>query len=338
MDLIKVYRKNIVESKGFVFISLLFAIAIRLLFHYNTASPTPTAKEEYAYLHQFVFQYLGLSDIVSLILGFVTMLGIVFYVEHLNRKYALIRCRTNLIYALIPLLLSGHPDLIYMNCQYLSIFALLISINIIYDSYQQKRSAAHAYKIGFILAAFSLLSFYILTYILLCWIGLAFMRSLNFKSFIASILGIITIYWLAFCIFAWQGSIAYFIEPFTHLLPAIETYNLNDIDIYLVAIGAANVILLIAIMTSNQVNSFMDKIRIRENFSFLNILTIVSLLSYLFIVYDPLLYLCVSLTISSIILTRFFAPDIQKYKVYMFLFFILLYLLNCLYNLIGYQI
>lgn len=335
MDLVKSFKDNIVESRLFAFACVLLAIAVRSLYYFTSTVHTVELHNEYGYFQNNLCRLLQVNELFSLAFGIVAMLIITFYVDRINTKYALIRCRSVLLYSFIPLLLSFHRELIYMNCLYIPLFGLLICIDIVFSAYQNKKSAPQAYKIGFILALCSLVSFYVLAYLVICLVGIAVMRSFSFKSLMASLLGVVTVYWMVFFVFLLRGDIDGFIEPFNHFIPPIDFDVLGDIDLFKIILGGLNLVFLIVVISMNKLNAFMDKIRIRENFMFLNILLFFSYLCYTLFVYNSFFYLLVLLVVSALIFTRFFSPDVQKYKVYFFVFFIFLYLSNVFYYFLN---
>lgn len=335
MDAIKLYKKNIVENKNLVLVSIVLTIVIRIVIFYFT---DVTLREEHiggGYLWTGALTDFLSRGTISFAISTLFVFIISFYASQLNAKHGLIRNRTYLIYIFGSLILSSHPVFIYMTPYYISTLAFLICTDLLYSSYQDKTGSKNAYAIGFVIGFSSLFSFYILMYLLLFWIGFSLMRILNFRSVIISILGVATIYWLAFVFFLWQNNIAGFLSPFEHLYPILN----NSIEkIPLMGEGllaAIALLLLITISLDYQTNSFRDKIRIRANIQFLHITSLFSILTFFFVIFDPTLNLYILSCSITILLAHFFTLAEQKWKIIIFYILILVYFSCCFLNVLN---
>lgn len=335
MDAIKLYKRNIVENKNLVLISIILTILIRLLIFYFTDITLHDEQIGGGYLWKGALTNFLSKGTISFTISTFFVFVISFYASQLNAKHGLIRSRTYLIYIFGSLILSSHPVFIYMTPYYISVLAFLICTDLLYSSYQDKTGVRNAYAIGFVIGVSSLFAFNTLMYLPLFWIGFSLMRILNFKSIIISILGVATIYWLAFVFFLWQNNISGFISPFEHLYPifnnAIENIPLMGEGL-LVSIA---LILLITISLDYQTNSFRDKIRIRANIQFLHITSLFSILTFFFVIFDPTLNLYILSCSITILLAHFFTLAEQKWKIIIFYILILIYFSCCFLNVLN---
>lgn len=335
MNAIKLYKRNIVENKNLVLVSILLTIIIRIIIFYFTDVSLLDEHIGGGYLWTGALTNLLSSGTISFLISTFFVFVISFYASQLNAKHGLIRSRTYLIYIFGSLILSSHPVFIYMTPYYISTVAFLICTDLLYSSYQDKTSNRNAYAIGFVIGVSSLFSFYILMYLPLFWIGFSLMRIFKFRSFIISILGVATIYWLVFVYFLWQDNIAGFLNPFEHLYPVLN----NSIEkIPLMGEGllaAIALILLITISLDYQTNSFRDKIRIRANIQFLHITSLFSILTFFFVIFDPTLNLYILSCSITILLAHFFTLAEQKWKIIIFYILILVYFSCCFLNLLN---
>ncbi len=329
MDAIKKYKKNIVQNKNLVIISIILTILIRLIIFYFSDITLRDEHIEGGYLWTKDLTDFFASGPISFAISTLFVFGISFYASQLNSKHGLIRNRTYLIYILGSLILSSHPVFIYMTPYYISALAFLLCTDLLYSSYQDKTGNRNTYGIGFVIGVCSLFSFHILMYLPLFWIGFILMRSFSFKNFIISILGLASIYWLVFVFFVWQNNIPGFLAPFEHLYPLLynsfEKISLMGEGL-LVAIAS---ILLITISLDYQINSFRDKIRIRANIQFLHTASLFSILLFFFVGYDPTLNLYVLSCSTAILLAHFFTLADQKWKIIILYFLILVYCSCC---------
>lgn len=334
MDAIRQYKKSIVENKNLVLFSILLTLLIRFVIFYFSKDITSNDSIGSGYLWCGISSLLLANKTISFIVSTFFVFAISFYASQLNAKHGLIRNRTYLLYVFGSLIFSSHPVFIYMTHYYVSALAFLICIDILFSSYQDKTGAKNAYAIGFILGISSLFSFYVLMYLPLFFIGFRMMRIFNFKTFIISLLGIATIYWLSFAFFFWQNNVAGFLNPFEHLYPilnnALESTSFSGESL----LTAIALILLIIISLDYQTNSFRDKIRIRANIQFLHLASLFSILTFFFIIYDPTLNLYMLSCSISILLAHFFTLVEQKWKVITFYILILVYFSCCFLNLL----
>lgn len=334
MDAIRQYKKSIVENKNLVLFSILLTLLIRFVIFYFSKDITSNDSIGAGYLWDGISSLLLSNKSISFIISTFFVFAISFYASQLNAKHGLIRNRTYLLYVFGSLIFSSHPVFIYMTHYYVSALAFLICIDILFSSYQDKTGAKNAYAIGFILGISSLFSFYVLMYLPLFLIGFRMMRIFNFKTFIISLLGIATIYWLSFAFFFWQNNVTGFLNPFEHLYPilnnALESTSFSGESL----LTAIALILLIIISLDYQTNSFRDKIRIRANIQFLHLASLFSILTFFFIIYDPTLNLYMLSCSISILLAHFFTLVEQKWKVITFYILILVYFSCCFLNLL----
>lgn len=335
MDIIRQYKKNIVENRDLVFFSILLSLLIRFIIFYLLKEAPGNDNSGAGYLWTAISTPFLSNRAISFTISTFFVFAISFYASRLNAKYGLIRNRTYLLYVFGSLIFSSHPVFIYMTHYYVSVFAFLICLDILYSSYQNKIGSSSAYALGFVLGVSSLFSFSVLIYLPLFWIGFRMMRIFNFKTFVVSILGIVTIYWLSFAFFLWQNNIAAFLEPFKHLYPILNS-SLEKTSFTGESILAAVIlILLIIISLDYQTNSFRDKIRIRANIQFLHLASLFSILTYFLIIIDPTLSFYILSCSISILLAHFFTLVEQQWKVIMFYLLILAYFSCCFFNFLN---
>jgi hypothetical protein len=322
MDLIREYKKNIVENKNFVFVSIFLSILIRFILFYSLSDKVEMNYSDsessllVTFLPNFVF-----DKILLFLLGTVFCLGITLYAAFLNTKYALIRNRTYLVYVFMSLVFSCHPVFLFMNTQYIALFLFLVCIDILYGSYQEINTSQKTYAVGFILALGSLFSCFLLLYLVLFWIGFVLMRSLNFKSFLTSILGALTVYWLVFSYYLWQYTLSDFVNFFTQLQINIGYYFRLESIHELVSLVLVVFFMFLAVLSS-QLHSFEDKIRIRAKISFLEIIAVFSILFSTFVNLDPIINIYIFGFCYVMMLSHFFTLVEQKWEVYLFYAFV----------------
>ena len=203
----------------------------------------------------------------------------------LSNSNALIRVRSRMV----------TTTFLLLSCMYVSGFQSLLgnlgqlcfiaTILILFNTYQDNQSAGKTYYAFLCLGCGSLLYAEYLYYVPLLWIlMISRLQSLSWRTFIASILGIITPYWF---VSLWL----FYIWDFTPL-----TDHLSDLNSFIFPANYLSVtleqllvyIFLLAISITGIIHfwqySYEDKIHIRQLFGFF---TVINLLTLLFIALQP---------------------------------------------------
>ena len=206
----------------------------------------------------------------------------------LNNSNALIRIYSRVI-SVTFLVLSCmacflFPSL-YGNLTQLCIVAFYL---ILFQSYQDKAAAGLTYY-GFLCIGLTSLTFvHILYFVPFLWIlMLSCLQSFSLRTFFASLLGIITPYWLGICWLVYQGSLPLFVD---HFAPLIRFHTPFDFSILnnSQTTTFAFVILLALIGAVHYFRTYYsDKIRTRQLFV---IFIWIDLLTVAFICLQPQYY------------------------------------------------
>lgn len=329
MDIIKSYKRYIVENKNLVLLAIFLAAIIRICFYWiSDQSSIQQGIKGYLWVSQ-MDTFLS-NNIISISISFVFTLAIVFYLSYLNTKHKLIRNRTYLIYVIPVLALSYHPVFIYMNPQYISLIFIILCLDNLFDTYQQDSPVGKAYNIGFYLAFASMFSFATLMYLPVFWIGFGIMRNFRLKTTITSLLGVATVYWLALCYYVWVQDLSTFTLPFTQLYPIFREFWLNISLLKLIEIIIP--IILLSICFINYLSSsFYDKIQTRIYIYIFFLFSAFSILASIFINYDQILNIYMLSVSLSVLLAHYFTLVLVKWKVSLFYVLAFFYLFICIY-------
>ena len=320
--MLKQYQKNIAESRNIIYPATIIAVLLRVI----SLSFTDEVPIFHGGILWNLIEPFFRDKYISFASSLLMVIAISLYVMHLNTKYVLIRVRTSLPYVFTMLLLSFSKDMAFMTPAYLSIILFLFSVDQLFDAYQLPLASWQSFRISFCLSLGSLLTPSLLIYIPMFWIGLSMMRSMSFKAFLASLLGILTIYWLAliYCLSLDDINSAYSgIEYAWNGLKEISVLEMGLDDLLLLSVG---VITILIIIVDNFANSYKDKIRTRTNISFLNIVGFLSIAIYLFLALHLQVCLMVTLTVSGLSLSHFYALADKKWKVYSLIIISVIYL------------
>lgn len=331
MDIVRSFKRIFVENKNLIFVSIVLSFLLRLGFITSVADYQPSSVGG-GYLWSGALLQMLSDKFVSSILSFVCTIGIGVYLGQINARYALIRTRTYLVPALVIVLFSLHPAFLFMIPQYIGIMSILISIYSLLYTYHNPDTSGSSFTIGFVLAIGSLFSFYTLTFLPLFFIGLSMMRCFRLKTVVAMLLGVASVYWLAFFIFLVQDDMNGFVQPFQTLYPvfdiSFDRYVFADLY-YLIPVSVLGIMLFFYY----QANSFHDKIRIRTNLLFFYLCFGLSVISYCFVLYDPVLDVYLITISGALLLSHFLSLSVVRWKVIVFYLIVLLCVVVYIYNL-----
>ncbi len=271
---------------------------------YSEVSATP--------LWDTVCNYLPNKTITYLI-GILLMTGGAFLIFRANYILVIIREKTFLPPLLYILLISTNPSFFPFKSTSLGIFCLILAIYQLFVAYHDDKSVGKAYNSALFIGIGSLLWIHILWFLPLFWLGMFNFKSLSIRTFLASLLGIITVYWflLAWCVL--RQDFSAFTIPFASLtkIGFFESVGPKLIDwIIIIYIGLFVLIASINIFT----HEHEENIRTRQYLYFLIIFFVVSF--SLFFVYEQSSdeFFCISCIPASILISHFFTVKKGKKK------------------------
>lgn len=306
------YKKNVIEGRNTLVLFVLFAIVVRVVYYFGGYLPYPVSAQS-NYLWEPLSSLFS-NQIASLTASFILVILLALIQDYINARHVVIRRKTSLIPAFTILLFSSHPAFLSMNTQSIASLFVVYAILTLFAAYGSRRPQNHALNIGVVLAAGSLLSPFLLVYYPVFLIGLIMLNSFNFKSLLASMLGILLIYLLVFSYFVFTGHTDLFVAPFT----SINFDHLKDLVFlefdYISWIVLAFYIIVLAIMAVKYyATKYKDKIKIRAFISFLGFLSGVSFLFFFLLNLDPLMCFYVAFCSIPFLMAHFFALAEEKW-------------------------
>ena len=326
-SLVRTYRSNIVEGKGFLILSILFGVIMRIIYFLNFQDLN--ISDGNGYLWQ-PMAWLFSNPLVSLAVSAALTGGMAFFAAHINTEFLLIRNKTIYPPAFIVLLFSCHPSFAFMSAEYISAFLTLYIVALLFSSYNEGGKQTRVFKASFILAVGSLFTPVVLVYLPILWIAYGIMRCFNLKSIPASILGIFVVYFPAFSYYFLSGDLNTFLQPFTSIVPGtLSELPIFNYSVVQWIILAYSILLLIIIISDNYINRHKDKIKIRAYINLLTIMLILAITITILLNITPIVSIFISLIIGSLLLSHFFALAEKSVTVIFFLFSVIFYVLVC---------
>ena len=262
------------------------------------------------------------GKIGTYLMGLSLMLGGAFFVYRANYALMLIREKTLFPFLFYIFLTSTNPDFIPLRVTSVGVFCLILALYQLFISYHDPEARDRLFNTTLFISVGSLLWMPLLWFVPLFWLGMYNFKSFSIRSFSASLLGIITIYWfiLGWCV--WQEDLSALTIPFSYLFKIQFTIKSNiDITFWLQ-------ILLIVVMTviasiNIIMHEYEDNQRTRQFLSFLIIMFIWSF--GIFFLYGQSIeeFQAMACVPSSILIAHFFTVIQGKYLYWFFHLFII---------------
>ncbi len=207
------------------------------------------------------------------IIGMVLMFGGAFLLHRANYVLALIREKTILPFLFYVLFISTNPDFFPLKSTSLGVFCLILALYQLFLTYHDPETRAEAYNAALLVGVGSLLWIHLLWFLPLLWVGMYNFRSLTPRTFIASLLGVGTVYWfqLGWCV--WQQDYT----PFTQVFPLLFKVRLLSIGgIATVDWISIAIMLLLTVVASINIltHEYEDSLRSRQYLFFLILMAI----------------------------------------------------------------
>lgn len=143
-------------------------------------------------LYKPLYSLLSKSAFVNNLLAMAFVILLSFIILRLNTVYSFIRVRTFFPSNIFVLILSGLLPLHTLHPVYFGALFLLISIDRIFGSYEERSIHSNAFDSGFFIGLGSLFYLPLIFYFPLVWIGFLLIRKTpNWRNFVLPLVGIV---------------------------------------------------------------------------------------------------------------------------------------------------
>jgi hypothetical protein len=155
---------------------------------------------------------------ISCTVGLLAVLTVGFAIQKINDSEMLIRERTRLPFMFFLLFFSTHAGLPPVSAATAVILCFVFLLGELFRTYQKPEATVSFFNVGAYLGFASLFVPQMLFFAPAIWLGMYNFRSLEAKSFLATLTGILTIYWilLAWCL--WTRDFSFYAEWFNDLI------------------------------------------------------------------------------------------------------------------------
>ncbi|MGI6073670.1 MAG: hypothetical protein ACOYEA_03395 [Fermentimonas sp.] len=206
------FRSNIVEGRFFSLIAFFVVVAMRYAL-FNHVIISERLVESHSHVYGYI-DYLFDNDFVSFIFSTISVIVIAWLLHHLNERYNITRSRTSLPFVVPLFLLSINPHFLIMSERYIAVIFILLAVYPLLDSYQKVEPYIYSFRSATLLGIASLFSVEALILLPLWWVGEFSMRGPQFKSFLASLFGVVLIYVSTLSVYLVFDNLSGFVAPF----------------------------------------------------------------------------------------------------------------------------
>ena len=253
--------------------------------------------------------------------GLLLVVLIAFILNRINDIEMLIRERTRLVFMFFVLLISTNAGILPFSEKTIILLCFVFMIHEIFNTYQLPEATGKLFNVGVLIGLTGLFMPQALWYIPLVWIGMYQFYSLSLRSFLASLIGILIIYWfvLAWCV--WTHDFSMFVSFFSSLMDfelffIFRSFRYDHISFVMI------VILLFLSFFYIKMDAINNRVRVRQMLSFLINMSIGSLVLIFLYGRDIDSFLAIFYLPVSVLLAYFF--ENMRYRFKFFLYYLVL--------------
>ncbi|MDR3260606.1 MAG: hypothetical protein LBT78_02085, partial [Tannerella sp.] len=189
--------------------------------------------------------------------------------QRANYFLIIIRGKSKLPFLLFLLLNTTTFGFIPLRPVSVAFFFLILCLYELFRAYQDRMEPGRAYKAMIYLGIGSLIWVHLLWFIPLFWYGMFQFRLLNFRSFTASVLGIITTYWILLGWCVWKHDFSMLSVSFQNLT-AFTPVSLTDLVNFRQLVNPlAALLMIVTLSVYLRLHEFNVGLRTRQFVSFL---------------------------------------------------------------------
>lgn len=268
---------------------------------------------------------------VACFAGLFIMALVAYIMQRISDIEMLIRERTRLPFMLFLLLMSTNAGLIPVKEVSIVLLCLVFAIYELFYSYQSPELTGKFFNIGVLVGIAGLFMPQIVWLMPLFWIGMYQFRTLELRSFMASLIGVLIIWWfvLAWCV--WKHDYLMFSTFYDQL----ADFRFLSVEIFrLYQIGSIVVLLVLAMAFFHvKMDAFNNSVRVRQMLAFLLNMAIWSFGLILLYGKDSDSFLAVIYLPSSVLIAYFLENIRRVFRFVLYYFMLLTWLASFLLRL-----
>lgn len=310
---IRTFKATIVEARFTSLIVSLLVVAVRYgLFAKHKISES--ALPDTDYLWQFISPFFR-NPQVSFASSTASVFIIAWLLSHINNRFSLIRTRTNLPFIVSLIFFSLHPYFLAMSADYIAIILLLYGFIPLLQSYQQENAQIYALYSSILIGIASLFQIFALVLLPLWWRGEFSMRGGHFKSFLASVFGVLLVFWSVFTLYFFFDNTEGFVAPFLNFTDISILQIPQFSPLKWVGIGAGFALTILFMIFSMR-TYIRDKVITLVTIQFVVFILIFFLILQAVYWSKTLFFLSFGLALLSYLVAYFYTMTANKFHIY----------------------
>jgi len=222
-----------------------------------------------------IYQWVE-SKLLTYIIGISLLLFMAFIIQRICDIEMLISERTRLVFLFFVLLMSTHAGLLPFKEVTLVLLCMVLVIYALFNVYQQPEATGKMFNAGVYLGIAGLFMPQALWFVPLLWMGMYQFLTLSYRSFVASLLGVLTIYWIVLGWCVWTHDYSMFTLIYSSLkevdfLSVFLSFRYYQLGFFIV------LLLVFVAFFHIKMDAMNNRVRVRQMLSFLIYMSIWSL-------------------------------------------------------------
>ena len=216
------------------------------------------------------------NRVMAYFFGLLCMFLIAYIIQRISDIEMLIRERTRLIFIFFVILTSTNMDIQPYKEVTIVLLCLVFMIYELFNTYQLPDATGKLFNAGVLIGVAGFFMPQSLCFLPLLWVGMYQLQSLSYRSFLSSLIGVLTISWFVFAWCVWKDDFSMFTSFFSSLID----FNFFSVfsTLWYYQIGFVGIVLLMIVtffyMKRDAIN---NRVRVRQMLSFLLNMSIWSL-------------------------------------------------------------
>ncbi len=212
------------------------------------------------------------STTLSLLLNVACIIAAGYLLKHLNRLHGFIRADATIALSSFFMLQIATPVVTgYFSEATLMLIVVITSAHMLFATYHQRAATRSIFMVFAMLGFYAMFQFMALYLLAVFFIGFVQMRVMNLKGVIATLLGLLTPYWICYGF----GIISF--ADF-HLPDITTAWNIADVSWRLVATCALSALATLLLLASNAMRIIGYNAKRRACNGFFTVLTITTII------------------------------------------------------------
>jgi hypothetical protein len=318
------HSKGLDLSQGFIFTPVLLLCLVCWIAGYLGSSGYPIYGTVSSTILWNKFCVWIPNKEVAYSIGATLTIGGALLLSRANYALALIREKTNLPLLIYLLLISTNTYFFPLNPISLGVFCLILAIYQLFQTYHNPYDRDLPLNCGLLIGVGSIFWIYLLWFLPIIWLGMYMFRSMTFRNFLATLIGVSVFYWCMFVWCLWNHDFSPFVVTFSGMTK-ISPVSFNGADtlewvsvsvgFIFTAIGAFNIMM----------NDIEDSLRSRQYLYFLISMAVWSFVFSMLFRSETEEFLETACIPASIIMAHFFT--VTKGRIRNILFFSMIVML-----------